>query len=79
SSPALHYGQQAFEGLKAYRTMEGKLQLFRPDQNAERLQRTADRLLMEPVPTDLFIKACKEVVKANADYVPPYGTGGTLY
>ncbi|WP_193437785.1 aminotransferase class IV, partial [Streptococcus suis] len=70
---------QAFEGLKAYRTKEGKLQLFRPDQNAERLQRTADRLLMEPVPTDLFIKACKEVVKANADYVPPYGTGGTLY
>ncbi len=79
SSPALHYGQQAFEGLKAYRTKDGKLQLFRPDQNAERLQRTADRLLMEPVPTDLFIKACKEVVKANADYVPPYGTGGTLY
>ncbi|HFI0466974.1 TPA: branched-chain amino acid aminotransferase [Streptococcus suis] len=79
SSPALHYGQQAFEGLKAYRTKKGKLQLFRPDQNAERLQRTADRLLMEPVPTDLFIKACKEVVKANADYVPPYGTGGTLY
>ncbi|MCQ8265136.1 branched-chain amino acid aminotransferase [Streptococcus suis] len=79
SSPALHYGQQAFEGLKAYRTKEGKLQLFRPDQNAERLQRTAERLLMAPVPTDLFIKACKDVVKANADYVPPYGTGGTLY
>ncbi|BDD38791.1 branched-chain amino acid aminotransferase [Streptococcus ruminantium] len=79
SSPALHYGQQAFEGLKAYRTKEGKLQLFRPDQNAERLQRTAKRLLMAQVPTDLFIEACKQVVKANADYVPPYGTGGTLY
>lgn len=79
SSPALHYGQQAFEGLKAYRTKEGKLQLFRPDQNAERLQRTADRLLMPKVPTELFIEACKQVVKANADYVPPYGTGGTLY
>ncbi|MGV3029565.1 branched-chain amino acid aminotransferase [Streptococcus suis] len=79
SSPALHYGQQAFEGLKAYRTKEGKLQLFRPDQNAERLQRTADRLLMEPVPTELFVEACMQVVKANADYVPPYGTGGTLY
>ncbi|HFI0445880.1 TPA: branched-chain amino acid aminotransferase [Streptococcus suis] len=79
SSPALHYGQQAFEGLKAYRTKEGKLQLFRPDQNAERLQRTADRLLMPQVPTELFIEACKQVVKANADYVPPYGTGGTLY
>lgn len=79
SSPALHYGQQAFEGLKAYRTKEGKLQLFRPDQNAERLQRTADRLLMPQVPTDFFVDACKQVVKANADYVPPYGSGGTLY
>ncbi|WP_162011329.1 branched-chain amino acid aminotransferase [Streptococcus sp. S784/96/1] len=79
SSPALHYGQQAFEGLKAYRTKAGSVQLFRPDQNAERLQRTADRLLMEPVPTDKFIDACKQVVKANADFVPPYGTGGTLY
>lgn len=79
SSPALHYGQQAFEGLKAYRTKDGSLQLFRPDQNAERLQRTANRLLMPQVPTEQFIDACKQVVKANADYVPPYGTGGTLY
>lgn len=79
SSPALHYGQQAFEGLKAYRTKSGSLQLFRPDQNAARLQRTAERLLMAPVPTDLFIEACKQVVRANSDYVPPYGTGGTLY
>lgn len=79
SSPALHYGQQAFEGLKAYRTKDNSIQLFRPDKNAERLQRTADRLLMPHVPTDFFIEACKAVVKANADYVPPYGTGGTLY
>lgn len=79
ASPALHYGQQAFEGLKAYRTKDGSIQLFRPDQNAERLQRTADRLLMEQVPTEKFIEACKQVVRANADYVPPYGTGGTLY
>ncbi|MET3558026.1 branched-chain amino acid aminotransferase [Streptococcus rupicaprae] len=79
SSPALHYGQQAFEGLKAYRTKDGSIQLFRPDENAKRLQRTADRLLMPQVPTELFIKACKEVVKANQDYVPPYGTGATLY
>lgn len=79
SSPALHYGQQAFEGLKAYRTKDGSIQLFRPDENAKRLQRTADRLLMPKVPTDLFIKACQEVVKSNHEYVPPYGTGGTLY
>ena len=79
SSPSLHYGQQAFEGLKAYRTEKGTIQLFRPDQNAERLQRTADRLLMPQVPTDMFVEACKQVVAANEDYVPPYGTGGTLY
>lgn len=78
-SPCLHYGQQAFEGLKAYRTKDGSLQLFRPDMNAERLQRSAARLLMPAVPTDMFVNAVKEVVRANADYVPPYGTGGTLY
>ncbi|MCC9873193.1 branched-chain amino acid aminotransferase [Streptococcus agalactiae] len=79
SSPALHYGQQAFEGLKAYRTKDGSIQLFRPDQNAERLQRTADRLLMPHVPTDKFIAAVKSVVRANEEFVPPYGTGATLY
>ncbi|HGC6788479.1 TPA: branched-chain amino acid aminotransferase [Streptococcus agalactiae] len=79
SSPALHYGQQAFEGLKAYRTKDGSIQLFRPDQNAERLQRTADRLLIPHVPTDKFIAAVKSVVRANEEFVPPYGTGATLY
>ena len=79
SSPSLHYGQQAFEGLKAYRTKDGSVQLFRPDENAKRLQRTADRLLMPQVPTDMFVDACKAVVKANEEYVPPYGTGATLY
>ncbi len=79
SSPALHYGQQAFEGLKAYRTKAGEVQLFRPDQNAERLQRTARRLLMPEVPTDFFIQAAKAVVKANHEYVPPYESGGSLY
>lgn len=79
SSPALHYGQQAFEGLKAYRTKDGSIQLFRPDRNAERLQDTADRLLMPRVSTEQFVDAVKQVVKANQDYVPPYGTGATLY
>ncbi|GBG97229.1 branched-chain amino acid aminotransferase [Lactococcus termiticola] len=79
SSPALHYGQQGFEGLKAYRTKSGDIQLFRPDQNAERLQKTARRLRMAEVPTEMFIDAVKQVVKANEDYVPPYGTGATLY
>ena len=79
SSPSLHYGQQAFEGLKAYRTKDGSVQLFRPDENAKRLQRTCDRLLMPQVSTEMFVEACKAVVRANEEYVPPYGTGGTLY
>lgn len=79
TSPALHYGQQAFEGLKAYRCKDGKIQLFRPDKNAERMQKTADRLLMPQVPTEMFVKACQNVVKANHEYVPPYESGATLY
>ncbi|MCL1949068.1 MAG: branched-chain amino acid aminotransferase [Turicibacter sp.] len=79
SSSALHYGQQCFEGLKAYRTKTGDLQLFRPDMNSKRLNASASRLLMPEVPQEMFIEACKDVVRANADYVPPYGTGGTLY
>ena len=70
---------EAFEGLKAYRTKDGSVQLFRPDENAKRLQRTCDRLLMPQVPTEMFVEACKAVVRANEEYVPPYGTGGTLY
>ena len=77
SLPSLHYGQQAFEGLKAYRTKDGSVQLFRPDENAKRLQRTCDRLLMPQVPTDMFVEACKAIVRANEEYVPPYGIGGT--
>lgn len=78
-STALHYGQQCFEGLKAYRCKDGSINLFRPDQNALRMQRSCDRLLMPQVPTDMFIDACKQVVKANADWVGPYGSGATLY
>lgn len=79
ASPVLHYGQACFEGLKAYRTKSGKIQLFRPEQNAERLVKSAKQLLMEPYPVEDFVKAVHEVVKANEDWVPPYGTGATLY
>ena len=78
-STALHYGQQCFEGLKAYRCKDGSINLFRPDQNAKRMQSTCDRLLMPQVPTELFIRACKEVVKANEKWLAPYGSGATLY
>ncbi len=78
-SPALHYGQQCFEGLKAYRTKDGHVQLFRPDRNALRMQESCRRLLMPEFPVERFIDACKQVVKANEAYVPPYGSGATLY
>lgn len=78
-STCLHYGQQCFEGLKAYTNKEGGIQLFRPEENALRMQRSCKRLLMPEVPVDKFVNACIELVKANEAYVPPYGTGATLY
>ncbi len=78
-STALHYGQQCFEGLKAYSRKDGRIQLFRPDRNAARMQATCDRILMPQVPTEKFIDACDQVVKANWKWVPPYGHGATLY
>lgn len=73
------YAQTVFEGLKAYRTENGKVVLFRPDLNAERLGDSAKRLEMPVFPKEKFIEAVTEVVKANADIVPPYGSGATLY
>ena len=78
-STALHYGQQCFEGLKAYRCQDGSINLFRPDRNAARMQRSCDRLLMPQLPSEQFIDACMQVVRANEAYIPPYGTGGALY
>lgn len=78
-STVLHYGQEAFEGLKAYRCKDGSVNLFRPDQNAKRLQKSCQRLLMPEIPTEMFIDALKQVVSANKEYIPPYGTGASLY
>ena len=75
----LQYAQTVFEGLKAYTTVDGKIVVFRPDLNASRLVDSAKRLEIPPFPEDRFIEAVEKVVKANADYVPPYGTGATLY
>ena len=75
----LHYGQECFEGIKAFRQKSGKIVIFRPDENAKRMYRTAQRTCMPPVPVDMFIDACKAVVKKNAEFVPPYGTGGSMY
>lgn len=73
------YAQTCFEGLKAYRTVDNKVVCFRPDMNAKRMVDTAKRLEMPPFPEDRFIDAVKKVVKANIDWVPPYGSGATLY
>ncbi|QIL48876.1 branched-chain amino acid aminotransferase [Vagococcus hydrophili] len=78
-SPAIHYGQQCFEGLKAYRCKDGSINLFRVEENAKRINRSGRRLIMPELPEEKFIEAVKKVVAANYDYVPPYGTGGTLY
>lgn len=75
----LQYAQTCFEGLKAYTTADGKIVCFRPDLNAERLANSAVRLEMPVFPKERFIDAIKEVVKANSAYVPPYGSGATLY
>ena len=75
----LQYAQTCFEGLKAYRTKDGKIVTFRPNLNAERMSDTAKRLEMPVFPEDRFVEAVEKVVKANADIVPPYGSGATLY
>ena len=75
----LQYAQTCFEGLKAYTTEDGRTVCFRPDLNAARMHDSAKRLEMPPFPEDKFIEAVKAVVKANEAYVPPYGSGATLY
>ncbi|SFC89294.1 branched-chain amino acid aminotransferase [Clostridium uliginosum] len=79
ASTVLHYGQSCFEGLKAYTTKEGKIQLFRPDRNSARINESCKKLLMPEIPEEKFINAVMQVVKANKEYVPPYGSGATLY
>ena len=75
----LQYSQSCFEGLKAYTTEDGRTVCFRPDLNAARMKSSCERLKMPVFPEDKFVEAVKEVVKANIDYVPPYGSGATLY
>ena len=75
----LQYAQTVFEGLKAYTTQDGKIVTFRPDLNGERLENSARRLEMPVFPKERFVDAVIETVKANIGYVPPYGSGATLY
>ena len=75
----LQYAQTVFEGMKAYTTEDGRIVTFRPDLNGERMEHSAARLEMPVFPKDRFVKAVVETIKANAAYVPPYGSGATLY
>jgi branched-chain amino acid aminotransferase len=79
AATCLHYGQQCFEGLKAFETRRGDVVLFRADENAKRMARSCRKILMEPVPEEMFIRAVQRVVNANRRFVPPYGTGASLY
>ncbi len=79
AASALHYGQEAFEGLKAFQHKDGKVTIFRPRENAKRLATSARRICMAEVPEELFLDACRRVVEANLEFVPPYGTGGSMY
>lgn len=79
AATALHYGQEAFEGLKAYRGKDDKVRLFRWEENVKRLARSADGIMMAKVPEDIFKEACIKAIELNAHYIPPYGTGATLY
>lgn len=79
AATCLHYGQEAFEGLKAYRCPDGKVRVFRPDENAARLQSTCRGIMMPELPTELFIEMVKKVVRLNERFIPPFESGATLY
>ncbi|KAL2208368.1 branched-chain-amino-acid aminotransferase [Sarocladium strictum] len=79
-APALNYGQQAYEGLKAFRLPgDNAISIFRPDRNAARMQHSADVVSMPRVPVDMFVEAVKAAVALNAEFVPPHETGAAMY
>lgn len=79
AATALHYGQEIFEGLKAFRGKDGKIRIFRLDANANRIRESAKGIKMEPIPVELFKKMAIMAVKLNERFVPPYGSGASLY
>lgn len=78
ATAVLHYAQEIFEGLKAYRLADGNMALFRPEQNARRFQRSAKRLAMPELPEEMFLQACKQLVQVDKDWFPPVD-GGSIY
>ena len=79
AASCLHYGQEIFEGMKAFRGKDGRIRVFRAIENAKRIQRSAVGMMMEPITTEKFLEMVDKVVKLNERYIPPYGTGSSLY
>ncbi len=79
AATSLHYGQEIFEGLKAFRGKDGKVRIFRLEENAKRIIESAKGIMMAPMPVELFTEMVKKVVKLNERFVPPYGSGASLY
>lgn len=79
AATCLHYGQEAFEGLKAFRGKDGKIRIFRLEENAKRLQASCRGVMMAELPIDTFVDAVKKAVKLNERFIPPYGSGASLY
>jgi branched-chain amino acid aminotransferase len=79
SSTCLHYGQQCFEGLKVFEAKDGRILCFRPEENARRMDRTGRKILMEPIPEDKFLQAVDRAARLNKRWIPPYGSGASLY
>ena len=79
AATCLHYGQESFEGLKAFRGKDGKVRVFRMEENARRFIKSAEGICMQPMPEELFCEMVRKVVKLNERFVPPYGTGASLY
>lgn len=79
AASCLHYGQESFEGLKAFRGKDGKIRIFRMEENAKRFIRSAEGISMQPMPVELFCEMVRKVVKLNERFVPPYGFGASLY
>lgn len=79
AASCLHYGQEAFEGLKAFRGKDGKIRVFRMDENAKRFRSSAEGISMEPLPVEIFEEMVRKLVKLNERFIPPYGSGASLY
>jgi len=79
AATTLHYGQEAFEGMKAFKGKDGKVRLFRWEENAKRMRNSAKGVLMAEVPDDIFIASVEKAIKLNERFIPPYGSGASLY